>query len=79
MHNKINKTAVYATVRCGMIRDDPGMLRLVGAHCVGHQFLYGRGKRDRERKEKVIVTERVRGQDWTGHTLFSQRESALLG
>lgn len=35
-------------VTCGMIRDHPGMLRLVGLYCALYRFLYGGGKRQRE-------------------------------
>lgn len=32
--------AVFATVTCGMIRDHPGMLRLLGLYCAS-SFMYG--------------------------------------
>lgn len=38
--NKWNKTAVFATVTFGMIRDHPGMLRLLGFYCAS-TFMYG--------------------------------------
>lgn len=55
-HNHVHKKkkwgwggGVYA-VTCGMIRDHPGMLRLVRLHCAAYRFLYsGRAERDPER------------------------------
>lgn len=46
-HNKFNKMAVYAAVTCGMIRDHPGMLRLVGLYCVLTDFCMGRKETER--------------------------------
>lgn len=46
-HNKFNKMAVYAAVTCGMIRDHPGMLRLVGLYCVPTDFCMGRKESER--------------------------------
>lgn len=46
-HNKFNKMAVYVAVTCGMIRDHPGMLRLVGLYCVPTDFCMGRKESER--------------------------------
>lgn len=46
-HSKFNKMAVYAAVTCGMIRDHPGMLRLVGLYCARTDFCMGRKETER--------------------------------
>lgn len=42
-----NKTVVYAAVICGMIRDHPDMLKLVGLYCAPTDFCMGRKDRRR--------------------------------
>lgn len=44
------KWQFYAAVTCGMIRDHPGMLRLVGLYCALTDFCMG-AERDRERMD----------------------------
>lgn len=50
VHKKNGDGGVFYAVTCGMIRDHPGMLRLVRLHCAAYRFLYsGRAERDPER------------------------------
>lgn len=46
-HQKRNKMPFYAAVRCGMIRDHPGMLRLVRLYCALSDFCMGRKETER--------------------------------
>lgn len=52
--------AVYAAVTCGMIRDHPGMLRLVGLYCAFTDFCMGRKETERgwilcEKKKNALL------------------------
>lgn len=44
-HKKAGGGGVFYVVTCGMIRDHPGMLRLVRLHCAASRLVYG-GRRE---------------------------------
>lgn len=55
-HSKCNKTAVSAVVTCGMIRDHPDILRLVGLFCGGLTNFCMEAERDMD--DDIMLGER---------------------